>query len=130
MQENINRSCMMSGLGLAMTSSIIRYSRPMFLFKRNLIKNITNASYEKKTLRETPINFDGVFLFKDEDTVELFDSNIFIKEMHAKVYTLDTIDFSLEDQVLVDEDLMEIVGVNKYCVYLKTGYTVLILKKL
>ncbi|UPA12652.1 hypothetical protein bvRMA01_000986 (plasmid) [Borrelia venezuelensis] len=121
---------MMSGLGLAMTSSIIRYSRPMFLFKRNLIKNITNASYEKKTLRETPVNFDGVLLFKDEDTVELFDSNIFIKEMHAKVYTLDTIDFNLEDQVLVDEDLMEIVGVNKYYVYLKTGYTVLILKKL
>ncbi|UPA11334.1 hypothetical protein bpSLO_001111 (plasmid) [Borrelia parkeri] len=121
---------MMSGLGLAITSSITRYSRPMFLFKRNLIKNRTNASYEKQTLRETPINFDGVFLFKDEDTVELFDSNIFIKEMHAKVYTLDTIDFNLEDQVLVDEDLMEIISVNKYYVYLKTGYTVLILKKL
>ncbi|UPA19027.1 hypothetical protein bpuSUM_001527 (plasmid) [Borrelia puertoricensis] len=121
---------MMSGLSLAMTSSIIRYSIPMFLFKRQLIKNRTNASYEKKILRDTPINFDGVFLFKDEDTVELFGSNIFIKEMCAKVYTLDAIDFNLEDQVLVNEDLMEIISVNKYYVYLKASYTVVILKKL
>lgn len=121
---------MMSGLGLAITSSIIRYSRPMFLFKRNLIKNRANASYEKKIERENPVNFYGVFLFKDGDMVELFGSNIFIKEICAKVYTLDTIDFNLEDQVLVDKDLMEIVSVNKYYVYLKTGYTVLILKKL
>ncbi|UPA09848.1 DUF1506 family protein (plasmid) [Borrelia nietonii YOR] len=124
---------MMIGLNLAITDNITRYSRPMFLFKKSLIRNKSNASYERKVDKETSIKFDGVFLFKGEDNIELFGSNIFTKEIYAKVYTLDKIDFDLGDQVQVDDDLMEIVSISKYCnVYLQERiiYTVLMLRKL
>ncbi|UPA17014.1 hypothetical protein bcCo53_001183 (plasmid) [Borrelia coriaceae] len=123
----------MIGLGLAITDNIKRYSMPMFLFKKNLLKNRANAFYDKKINKGSSIRFDGVFLLKEGEDVEILDSNVFTKEIPAKVYTLDDVDFRVEEQVLVEDDFFEIVSINKYYnsyVQKKVGYIVLVLKKL
>ncbi|WP_236844020.1 DUF1506 family protein [Borrelia anserina] len=123
----------MVGIGLAVTDSIKRYSKPMLLFKRDLIKNRTNASYEKKIDRKNSTKFEGVFLLKSEENIELFNSNVYIREIRAKVYTLSTLDFNREDQVLIGDNWMEIISLVKYFdvyFYGKVGYTILMLRKL
>ncbi|QFP42352.1 DUF1506 domain-containing protein (plasmid) [Borrelia miyamotoi] len=119
----------LKGINLAIMKSIKRYSRQMFLFVKMLIKNRHIASYEKKVDKTNFTEFKGVFLFHGEDKIELFDSNMFARETYAKVYTLSVLDFKLEDQVLVDDNFLEIISVNK-CFKQTVGYTVLMLRLL
>ncbi|ACH93887.1 hypothetical protein [Borrelia duttonii] len=124
---------MMDAINLTIVRNMKRYTQPMFLFKKNLIKNRTNFSYEIKIDKTTPIKFDGVFLPSGESNIELFGSNIFVKEIHAKTYTLDILDFNSGEQLLVGNDIMEILSVSRHLNFSlnqRFRYIVLMLRKL
>ncbi|AYE36825.1 hypothetical protein DB313_04825 (plasmid) [Borrelia turcica IST7] len=117
-------------VNLSIKNSIKRYAQPMFLFKKTLVKNEENASYEKKISRKNFTKFSGVFLpLTKEEKIDLFDTKIIANEFFAKVYTLDYLDFRPEEQVLVDKSFLEIVSISGFAQN-EIGYTMLILQGL
>ncbi|WP_084538447.1 hypothetical protein [Borrelia persica] len=123
----------MDAINLAIIRNIARYTQPMFLLKKNLVRNRVDSSYEIQIDKSSPIKFDGVFFLSGEHNIELFNSNIFVKEIYAKAYTLDVVDFNAGEQLLVESDLMEILSVSRHfnlCLDHRFRYTVLMLKKL
>nr|WKT13950.1 DUF1506 family protein [Borrelia sp. BU AG58] len=127
MNSNNNR---LQAISLSLKNSIKRYAQPMFLFKKKLVKNETDASYSKKISKDNVSRFDGVFLpLTKEEKVELFDIRLFASEFFAKVYTLDYLDFRPEEHVMVNKNFLEIISITGYAQN-GIGYTTLILQSL
>ncbi|UGQ16789.1 MULTISPECIES: DUF1506 family protein [unclassified Borrelia] len=117
-------------VNLSLKNSIKRYAQPMFLFKKVLVKNEANASYEKRISKNNVARFAGVFLpLTREEKIELFDTKFFANEFFAKVYTIDFLDFRPEEHVMVNKNLLEIISITGYAQN-EIGYTTLILQGL
>ncbi|MCD2401461.1 DUF1506 family protein [Borreliella bissettiae] len=90
------------------------YSQELFFCKFRIIKDPISASYESIFKSSDTVVFKGMFLLiNPEEVVEIEGVNIFDKNIYAKVYTLDNLEFEYGDLVKIFDDVYSILGVLK-----------------